>query len=174
VTDAAAPGAAPAAAPPATKAPAKRKRENRYKNAPPAVLSRRRAQNRASQRAYRERKDQRIRDLETELSTMRTDNESCKMQMAEMRQIIMSTRVGNSLPGANVPPQQRTVSMSAMPSHVQMMGQHGQGMHNGHLVNMPPQQMPMNGMVSPSSMMAMQQQMQHMQQGYSIPPQSYV
>ncbi|KAH6652918.1 hypothetical protein BKA67DRAFT_304320 [Truncatella angustata] len=42
----------------------KRKRENRYKNAPPSVLSRRRAQNRASQRAYRERKDQRIKDLE--------------------------------------------------------------------------------------------------------------
>ncbi|KAH7326135.1 hypothetical protein B0I35DRAFT_405424 [Stachybotrys elegans] len=42
----------------------KRKRENRYKNAPQSVLSRRRAQNRASQRAYRERKEQRIRDLE--------------------------------------------------------------------------------------------------------------
>ncbi|KAI1182272.1 hypothetical protein F5B17DRAFT_421110 [Nemania serpens] len=42
----------------------KRKRENRYKNAPPSVISRRRAQNRASQRAYRERKDQRIKDLE--------------------------------------------------------------------------------------------------------------
>ncbi|KAI1502796.1 hypothetical protein F5X99DRAFT_377452 [Biscogniauxia marginata] len=49
---------------PATKPTAKRKRENRYKNAPPSVLSRRRAQNRASQRAYRERKDQRIKDLE--------------------------------------------------------------------------------------------------------------
>ncbi|OAQ62100.1 basic-leucine zipper (bZIP) transcription factor [Pochonia chlamydosporia 170] len=41
-----------------------RKRENRYRNAPPSVLSRRRAQNRASQRAYRERKEQRIKDLE--------------------------------------------------------------------------------------------------------------
>jgi AP-1-like factor len=51
-----------ATAPAATKP--KRRRENRYKNAPPAVISRRRAQNRASQRAYRERKDQRIRDLE--------------------------------------------------------------------------------------------------------------
>lgn len=47
-----------------TTAKPKRRRENRYKNAPPAVISRRRAQNRASQRAYRERKDQRIRDLE--------------------------------------------------------------------------------------------------------------
>ncbi|KAJ2894517.1 hypothetical protein MKZ38_007467 [Zalerion maritima] len=52
---------------PAKKSTPKRKRENRYKNAPPAVLSRRRAQNRASQRAYRERKDQRIKDLEVML-----------------------------------------------------------------------------------------------------------
>ncbi|KAK4122442.1 hypothetical protein N657DRAFT_575874 [Parathielavia appendiculata] len=53
----------------------KRKRENRYKNAPPAVLSRRRAQNRASQRAYRERKDQRIKDLEQMLNDAKQRNE---------------------------------------------------------------------------------------------------
>ncbi|KAM7217924.1 hypothetical protein V8F06_006736 [Rhypophila decipiens] len=58
-----------------TKPAAKRKRENRYKNAPPSVLSRRRAQNRASQRAYRERKDQRIKDLETMLNEAKTRNE---------------------------------------------------------------------------------------------------
>lgn len=58
-----------------TKPAAKRKRENRYKNAPPAVLSRRRAQNRASQRAYRERKDQRIKDLETMLNDAKQRNE---------------------------------------------------------------------------------------------------
>ncbi|KAI5926993.1 hypothetical protein F4810DRAFT_421259 [Camillea tinctor] len=60
---------------PATKPAAKRKRENRYKNAPPSVLSRRRAQNRASQRAYRERKDQRIKDLEELLSQTQQKNE---------------------------------------------------------------------------------------------------
>ncbi|KAL8419088.1 hypothetical protein RB594_002335 [Gaeumannomyces avenae] len=60
--------------PTAPKAPAKRKRENRYKNAPPSVLSRRRAQNRASQRAYRERKDQRIKDLEQMLSDSKQRN----------------------------------------------------------------------------------------------------
>lgn len=76
---------------------AKRKRENRYKNAPPAVLSvrsltypmtsvttqtnitffsqRRRAQNRASQRAYRERKDQRIKDLEQMLDDAKQRND---------------------------------------------------------------------------------------------------
>ncbi|WYZ41594.1 hypothetical protein EsH8_V_000489 [Colletotrichum jinshuiense] len=58
------------------KAPAKRKRENRYKNAPPSVLSRRRAQNRASQRAYRERKDQRIKDLEVLLDEQKQKNDS--------------------------------------------------------------------------------------------------
>ncbi|OLN85862.1 hypothetical protein CCHL11_05395 [Colletotrichum chlorophyti] len=58
------------------KAPPKRKRENRYKNAPPSVLSRRRAQNRASQRAYRERKDQRIKDLEVMLSEQKQKNDS--------------------------------------------------------------------------------------------------
>ncbi|KAK4195090.1 hypothetical protein QBC40DRAFT_24960 [Triangularia verruculosa] len=54
---------------------AKRKRENRYKNAPPSVLSRRRAQNRASQRAYRERKDQRIKDLEQMLHDAKQRND---------------------------------------------------------------------------------------------------
>ncbi|KAK9421542.1 hypothetical protein SUNI508_05777 [Seiridium unicorne] len=53
----------------------KRKRENRYKNAPPSVLSRRRAQNRASQRAYRERKDQRIKDLEDLLTEAQQRND---------------------------------------------------------------------------------------------------
>ncbi|KAL7622984.1 hypothetical protein AAE478_006663 [Parahypoxylon ruwenzoriense] len=60
---------------PASKPAAKRKRENRYKNAPPSVLSRRRAQNRASQRAYRERKDQRIKDLEVLLNEAQKKND---------------------------------------------------------------------------------------------------
>ncbi|KAL2159744.1 hypothetical protein VTH06DRAFT_2313 [Thermothelomyces fergusii] len=64
-----------AEAPEPQKPAPKRKRENRYKNAPPAVLSRRRAQNRASQRAYRERKDQRIRDLEQMLSEAKQRND---------------------------------------------------------------------------------------------------
>ncbi|OTB09115.1 hypothetical protein M426DRAFT_7139 [Hypoxylon sp. CI-4A] len=59
----------------ASKPAAKRKRENRYKNAPPSVLSRRRAQNRASQRAYRERKDQRIKDLEILLGEAQKKND---------------------------------------------------------------------------------------------------
>ncbi|KAI1121139.1 hypothetical protein F5Y10DRAFT_256939 [Nemania abortiva] len=58
----------------------KRKRENRYKNAPPSVLSRRRAQNRASQRAYRERKDQRIKDLEAIINEMQKSNEALKAE----------------------------------------------------------------------------------------------
>ncbi|TQV93960.1 bZIP transcription factor domain-containing protein [Cordyceps javanica] len=46
----------------------KRSRPNRYKNAPPAVIQRRRAANRKSQRAYRKRKDDRIAELEELLS----------------------------------------------------------------------------------------------------------
>ncbi|QPG98403.1 hypothetical protein C2857_007574 [Epichloe festucae Fl1] len=46
------------------KKPAARSRENNYHDALLSGLNRRRAQNRASQRAYRQRKEQRIRDLE--------------------------------------------------------------------------------------------------------------
>ncbi|KAG7129458.1 hypothetical protein HYQ45_011322 [Verticillium longisporum] len=63
---------------------AKRKRENRYKNAAPSVLSRRRAQNRASQRAYRERKDQRIKDLELMLSEQKEKSESLGQAYANL------------------------------------------------------------------------------------------
>ncbi|KAI8255059.1 AP-1-like transcription factor napA [Colletotrichum sp. SAR11_239] len=65
------PASDPKAAATTAKPPAKRKRENRYKNAPPSVLS-----NRASQRAYRERKDQRIKDLEVMLSEQKQKNDS--------------------------------------------------------------------------------------------------
>ncbi|KAI3326210.1 hypothetical protein HD806DRAFT_439704 [Xylariaceae sp. AK1471] len=63
----------------------KRKRENRYKNAPPSVLSRRRAQNRASQRAYRERKDQRIKDLEVIISETQKKNEALTQAYASLQ-----------------------------------------------------------------------------------------
>ncbi|KAI2606059.1 uncharacterized protein GGS25DRAFT_371690 [Hypoxylon fragiforme] len=65
----------PESQPSVSKPVTKRKRENRYKNAPPSVLSRRRAQNRASQRAYRERKDQRIKDLEVLLNEAQKKND---------------------------------------------------------------------------------------------------
>ncbi|KAJ0119137.1 hypothetical protein J7T55_013372 [Diaporthe amygdali] len=64
---------------------AKRKRENRYKNAPPSVLSRRRAQNRASQRAYRERKDQRIKDLEQMLNDAKARNDVLSQAYADLQ-----------------------------------------------------------------------------------------
>ncbi|KAI0102780.1 hypothetical protein GGR51DRAFT_526193 [Nemania sp. FL0031] len=64
----------------------KRKRENRYKNAPPSVISRRRAQNRASQRAYRERKDKRIKDLEVIIDDMKRNNDALKAENAMLRQ----------------------------------------------------------------------------------------
>lgn len=100
----------------------KRKRENRYKNAPPAVLSRRRAQNRASQRAYRERKDQRIRDLEQALEELRTLNESLKTQMGQVLAANLAGRVGQAVRGQDA----RTQSMSAIPNH-----------HQGHIQQQP-------------------------------------
>ncbi|KAI1822186.1 hypothetical protein F4861DRAFT_415715 [Xylaria intraflava] len=71
--------------PPVPAAKPKHKRENRYKNAPPSVLSRRRAQNRASQRAYRERKDQRIKDLEVILNETQKKNESLTQAYAALQ-----------------------------------------------------------------------------------------
>ncbi|KAL1899797.1 hypothetical protein Sste5346_002663 [Sporothrix stenoceras] len=144
-TDAAAPAEATAA--PANK-PAKRKRENRYKNAPPAVLSRRRAQNRASQRAYRERKDQRIRDLESELEKVRHENEANKLQLSTMHHQMLTLRMEQSM---NSPSQQqqRSVSMSGMPPQVQM---HQQFLPDGLRVP----QMPMT-MMNQGGMVPMQQ-----------------
>ncbi|KAK4033431.1 hypothetical protein C8A01DRAFT_40126 [Parachaetomium inaequale] len=78
---------------------AKRKRENRYKNAPPAVLSRRRAQNRASQRAYRERKDQRIKDLEQMLDDAKQRNDVLSQAYAALHAeyvALKSSGVGDS------------------------------------------------------------------------------
>ncbi|KAH8749551.1 hypothetical protein F5883DRAFT_231282 [Diaporthe sp. PMI_573] len=69
----------------ATKPAAKRKRENRYKNAPPSVLSRRRAQNRASQRAYRQRKDQGIKDLEQMLKDAKARNDALSQAYADLQ-----------------------------------------------------------------------------------------
>ncbi|KAL5594445.1 uncharacterized protein BROUX77_007792 [Berkeleyomyces rouxiae] len=65
----------------------KRRRENRYKDASPAVISRRRAQNRASQRAYRERKDQRIRDLENELQNRENELRDQKEAIARLQSL---------------------------------------------------------------------------------------
>lgn len=48
------------------------------------VAQRRRAQNRASQRAYRERKDQRIKDLEQMLSDARARNDVLSQAYAEL------------------------------------------------------------------------------------------
>ncbi|PHH71796.1 hypothetical protein CDD80_4987 [Ophiocordyceps camponoti-rufipedis] len=55
-----------------------KKKVSRYRNATPGVVSRRRAQNRASQRAYRERKEQRIRDLESQVLTLQTHTQALR------------------------------------------------------------------------------------------------
>ncbi|UNI20560.1 hypothetical protein JDV02_006636 [Purpureocillium takamizusanense] len=86
---------ATAAAPTSTR----RRRENRYRNAPPGVLSRRRAQNRASQRAYRERKEQRIRDLEQLLREANTREET----LAEAY-VTLQAELDQLRPGASTSP----------------------------------------------------------------------
>jgi AP-1-like factor len=78
----------------ASSAPPKRKRENRYKDAPPSVLSRRRAQNRASQRAYRERKEQRIRDLEQLLEEAHRKQESLSQAFMALQGECENLRAG--------------------------------------------------------------------------------
>jgi len=83
---------------------AKRKRENRYKNAPPAVLSRRRAQNRASQRAYRERKDQRIKDLEGMLTDAKQRNDVLSQAYAALHAEYVSLK-SSQINDASYPPQ---------------------------------------------------------------------
>ncbi|KAF3760478.1 basic-leucine zipper transcription factor nucleus DNA binding regulation of transcription, DNA-dependent [Cryphonectria parasitica EP155] len=80
----------------------KRKRENRYKNAPPSVLSRRRAQNRASQRAYRERKDQRIKDLEQMLNDARARNDVLSQAYAQLQAEYVKLKSNPSHPHLDV------------------------------------------------------------------------
>ncbi|KAJ4396478.1 hypothetical protein N0V93_000697 [Gnomoniopsis smithogilvyi] len=79
----------------------KKKRENRYKNAPPSVLSRRRAQNRASQRAYRERKDQRIKDLEEMLNDARVRNNILSHAYADLQAEYTKLKL-SPLPASNL------------------------------------------------------------------------
>ncbi|KAI0911320.1 hypothetical protein F4823DRAFT_316331 [Ustulina deusta] len=85
--------------PPETPLKPKRRRENRYKNAPPSVISRRRAQNRASQRAYRERKDQRIKDLEENIEELRKVNEDLRHAYEDARRqiLMLQTQQQNAL-----------------------------------------------------------------------------
>ncbi|OLN86345.1 AP-1-like transcription factor 4 [Colletotrichum chlorophyti] len=54
----------------------KSRRANRYKNCSESVLSKRRAQNRANQRAYRKRKEQRLEELQLQLDDMSQKNDA--------------------------------------------------------------------------------------------------
>ncbi|KAK4082626.1 hypothetical protein Purlil1_11046 [Purpureocillium lilacinum] len=87
---------ASAAATAAASTTTRRRRENRYRNAPPGVLSRRRAQNRASQRAYRERKEQRIRDLEQLLREANNREETLAQAYVALQAEYDSVRTGSS------------------------------------------------------------------------------
>ncbi|KAG7288619.1 hypothetical protein NEMBOFW57_004973 [Staphylotrichum longicolle] len=102
---------------------AKRKRENRYKNAPPAVLSRRRAQNRASQRAYRERKDQRIKDLEQLLNDAKQRNDVLSQAYATLHAEYVALK-SSQISDTGYPPQY-DVAYGAAPHNMAALGQGG-------------------------------------------------
>ncbi|KAI0019349.1 hypothetical protein F4780DRAFT_450777 [Xylariomycetidae sp. FL0641] len=99
----------------ASKPAAKRKRENRYKNAPPSVLSRRRAQNRASQRAYRERKDQRIKDLEVLLGEAHQRNDVLSQAYASLQAEYLKLKTDQDVVAANHYQQQQQQQQQAPP-----------------------------------------------------------
>ncbi|PSR85908.1 hypothetical protein BD289DRAFT_248474 [Coniella lustricola] len=99
-----------------SKSAPKRKRENRYKNAPPAVLSRRRAQNRASQRAYRERKDQRIKDLEQMLNDARARNDVLSQAYLSLQAEYVKAKSASSPPAPDMHHDQPRLAHSYTPS----------------------------------------------------------
>ncbi|ROV96317.1 hypothetical protein VMCG_07675 [Cytospora schulzeri] len=103
----------PAASGTQPKPAAKRKRENRYKNAPPSVLSRRRAQNRASQRAYRERKDQRIKDLEQMLNDAKSRNDVLSQAYAELHAEYVNLKTSRGLNDHHQPASYSTAGPAA-------------------------------------------------------------
>ncbi|KAH8657957.1 hypothetical protein BX600DRAFT_61810 [Xylariales sp. PMI_506] len=71
----------------------KRKRPNRYKNCSAEVLCRRRAQNRNSQRAFRQRKEERIKELEDLLDEERSKHNSLSQAYAALQMEINRLKV---------------------------------------------------------------------------------
>ncbi|KAF4411205.1 AP-1-like transcription factor napA [Colletotrichum fructicola Nara gc5] len=93
------------------KASQKSRRANRYKNCSETVLSKRRAQNRANQRAYRKRKEQRLEELQQQIDDMHQKNdalccayrllanECCRLRAGQVTE--QSSTNWNNMNGAN-------------------------------------------------------------------------
>ncbi|KAF3797785.1 hypothetical protein GCG54_00011876 [Colletotrichum gloeosporioides] len=93
------------------KASQKSRRANRYKNCSETVLSKRRAQNRANQRAYRKRKEQRLEELQQQIDDMHQKNdalccayrllanECCRLRASQVTE--QSSTSWNNMNGAN-------------------------------------------------------------------------
>ncbi|KAJ0339193.1 hypothetical protein COL922a_004725 [Colletotrichum nupharicola] len=93
------------------KASQKSRRANRYKNCSETVLSKRRAQNRANQRAYRKRKEQRLEELQQQIDDMHQKNnalccayrllanECCRLRAGHVTE--QSSTNWNNMNGAN-------------------------------------------------------------------------
>ncbi|KAF2131891.1 hypothetical protein P153DRAFT_364369 [Dothidotthia symphoricarpi CBS 119687] len=76
--------------------------------------SRRKAQNRAAQRAFRERKERHVRDLETKLSTLENSKHSLQSDNDRLKQALQRARTENEILRATAgsPPSSRPVSVS--------------------------------------------------------------
>ncbi|KAH8650034.1 hypothetical protein BX600DRAFT_473984 [Xylariales sp. PMI_506] len=80
---------------PKPKAKKKRDRRDRFKDAPPSVLARRREQNRISQRAYRDRKEQHIKELEALLNESEAKLEALSRSFAELLRNYIQMKTAN-------------------------------------------------------------------------------
>ncbi|KAI0521834.1 hypothetical protein F5B22DRAFT_643420 [Xylaria bambusicola] len=69
-----------------------RKRPNRYANASPSVIERRRHQNRDSQRAYRKRKDDEITQLRDEVERLQKIEKELRNSLRDLQQLLPSQR----------------------------------------------------------------------------------
>jgi len=81
----------------------RRKRENRYADANPTALARRRAQNRASQKAHRERKNRKIKDLEQTVMEITQLNDSLGQAYASLQAMYIEMFQMSKRGGASVP-----------------------------------------------------------------------
>ncbi|KAH8652276.1 hypothetical protein BX600DRAFT_90272 [Xylariales sp. PMI_506] len=99
--------------------PAAPKKRRRKEITDPVQIDRRRLQNRQSQKAYRQRKDSRIRELEGAVEVMNRENKRLAQEMAVLRhasRVLRDLQQTTQAPPASSPSQQQgTVSRSSPP-----------------------------------------------------------
>ncbi|EJT68977.1 hypothetical protein GGTG_13483 [Gaeumannomyces tritici R3-111a-1] len=104
------------------KALTKKRRANRYKNSPPFVLSLRRARNRASQKACRARKEQRIKDLEQHNDLLKKAYQALYSQYIDLETQQLFNQTANNIYSAapaNVDPSAITIIPTSLEAELQ-------------------------------------------------------